>query len=307
MDLEQLRHFLKVAELRNFTRAADLVGLSQPALSRSIARLETELGQPVFERQSRHLTLTEAGELLLGRAQQILALVEDTQLEIGDDGQSGRVRVAAIPTIAPFFLPELLKRFRAGFPHASVIVQEDTTDKLLQKLSDGEVDVAIMARPFEARSLDIEDLFEEELLLVLPTDHPLCGKPQIRIGDIESLPFVLLGEAHCLTDNVLSFCRHKAFQPLAIERTSQLATVQELVSLNHGVSLIPAMAQQLDTSPSRTYRSLSGTRPTRKIVMVSNPHRFQSRLKQGFQQLLRSCSQSSPPGRLPARPGDCRP
>lgn len=288
MELEQLRHFLKVTEFSNFTRAADAVGLSQPALSRSIARLEKELGQPVFERQTRHLALTEAGQLLLGRAQQILSLVDDTRAEICDDGQTGRVRVAAIPTIAPFFLPELLKRFRAESPRANVIVQEDTTDKLLKKLSDGEVDVAIMARPLEAKYLEIEDLFEEELLLVMAADHPLRNKKQIRIVDIESLPFVLLGEAHCLTGNVLSFCRQKAFQPFAIERTIQLATVQELVSLNHGVSLIPAMARHLDTSKRRSYRSLSGTKPTRKIVMVSNPYRFQSRLLQGFKQLLRS-------------------
>lgn len=290
MELEQFRHFLKIAELRNFTRAADSVGLSQPALSRSIARLETELGQPVFERQSRQLALTEAGHLLLGRAQQILALVDDTCVEISDDGQCGRVRVAAIPTIAPFFLPKLLTRFRAEFPQARVIVQEDTTDNLLKKLSDREIDVAIMARPLDARSLEIEDLFEEELLLVMAADHPLQDKKQIRIADLESLPFVLLGEAHCLTGNVLSFCQQKAFQPLAVERTSQLATVQELVALDHGISLIPAMARQFDTNPSRTYRSLSGSKPTRKIVMVSNPHRFQSRLRQGFKQLLRSCS-----------------
>lgn len=295
MELEQLRHFLKVAEFSNFTKAANAVGLSQPALSRSIARLEAELGQPVFERQTRHLALTEAGQLLLGRAQQILSLVDDTKVEIGDDGQTGRVRVAAIPTIAPFFLPELLKRFRAESPRASVIVQEDTTDNLLKKLSDGEVDVAIMARPLEASYLEIEDLFEEELLLVMAADHPLRHKKQIRITDIEALPFVLLGEAHCLTSNVLSFCRQKAFQPLAIERTSQLATVQELVSLDHGVSLIPAMARHLDTSKRRSYRSLSGTKPTRKIVIVSNPYRFQSRLLKAFKQLLRSCSWQSQP------------
>ena len=295
MELEQLRHFLKVAEFSNFTRAADAVGLSQPAISRSIARLEEELGQPVFERQTRHLALTEAGQLLLGRAQQILSLVDGTKAEIGDDRHTGRVRVAAIPTPAPLIPPELLKQFRAESPQANVIVQEDTTDILLKKLSDGVIDVAIMARPLEARYLEIEDLFEEELLLVMAADHPLQNKKQIRITDIESLPFVLLGEAHCLTGNVLSFCRQKAFQPLAIERTSQLATVQELVSLDHGVSLIPAMARHLDTSKRRCYRSLSGTKPTRKIVIVSNPYRFQSRLLKAFKQLLRSCSWQSQP------------
>ena len=286
MELEQLRHFLKVAEFSNFTRAADAIGLSQPALSRSIARLEEELGQPMFERQTRNIALTEAGQLLMVRARQILTLVDDTRAEICDDGQTGRIRVAAIPTIAPYFLPELLKRFRVELPLAKVVVLEDTTENLLKKLSEGEIDVAIMARPVEARYLQIEDLFEEELLLVISAEHPLCNQKQIRITDIESLPFVLLGETHCLTDNVMSFCRQKSFHPVAVERTSQLATVQELVALDHGISLIPQMARDLDTCSRRVYRSLSGTKPSRKVIMGTNPYRFESRLLTRFKKLL---------------------
>ena len=162
MDIEQLRYFLKVAEHGNFTRAAEQIGISQPALSRSIARLEQELEQPVFERQTRGLKLTEAGVLLQGRAQQIVTLVEDTRAEITDDGVSGRVRVAAIPTIAPYFLPDVLRQFSDKFPAAVVSVQEDTTDHLLKAVSDGAVDVAVLALPLEARYLDIVELLEEE-------------------------------------------------------------------------------------------------------------------------------------------------
>ena len=104
MEIEQLRQFLVVADLQNFTRAAESIGLSQPALSRSIQRLEDELGQPVFERQTRKVVLTDAGQLLQSRAHQILAIVEDTKAEISDDGESGRIRLGAIPTIAPYYL-----------------------------------------------------------------------------------------------------------------------------------------------------------------------------------------------------------
>lgn len=287
MEIDQLRHFLKVAELGNFTRAAEAIGLSQPALSRSVARLEEELGQPVLERQTRNVALTEAGKLLIARARQIVSLVDDTVAEIADDGQTGQVRIAAIPTIAPFFLPSFLRKFGREFPKATVVVQEDTTDQLLKRLSDGEIDVAVMARPVDGKYLKIEDLFEEELLLVLAAGDPLCEKKQIRMSEIESLPFVLLGEAHCLTDNIVSFCRQKSFHPVSVERTSQLATVQELVALNHGVSMIPAMARALDTSPRRVYRSISGTKPSRKIIMVSNPYRYQSRLLESFKKSLR--------------------
>ncbi len=300
MELDQLRHFVKVAELGNFTRAAESLGLSQPALSRSIARLEEELGQPVLERQTRVTVLSDSGRLLLERARRILSLVEDAKAEIRDDGRSGRVRVAAIPTIAPFLLPRFLGTFSQDYPEAVVVVHEDATAGLLKKLADGEVDVAVLARPVKTKQLRFEDLFEEELLLVMSADHPLSARKRPRMADIESLPFVLLGEAHCLTENILGFCRKSAIHPVSVERTSQLATVQELVALNHGVSMVPAMARVLDQSHRRVYRSMAGTRPTRKIVMAWNPYRFQSRLIEAFKQRLRMHARESTNDVLPS-------
>lgn len=288
MEVDQLRYFLRVAERGNFTRAAEELNISQPALSRSIQKLEEELGQPVFERKTRSVALTDAGTLLQSRAQQILALIEDTKAEISDDGRSGQIRIGAIPTIAPFFLPNLLRQFSTEFPAASIIVQEDTTDHLLKRCTQGEIDLAILALPVPAKYLEVEELFQEELLLVLPLDHPLVNKPQIRLNDIKALPFVLLDEAHCLSDNIVSFCRQRSFHPVAVEQTSQLAMVQELVSLSHGISMVPQMARKLDQSDRRVYRSMSGIKPVRKIAMVWNPYRFQSRLLQAFQERLRT-------------------
>ncbi|QDU02080.1 Hydrogen peroxide-inducible genes activator [Gimesia chilikensis] len=288
MEVDQLRYFLRVAERGNFTRAAEELNISQPALSRSIQKLEEELGQPVFERKTRSVALTDAGTLLQSRAQQILALIEDTKAEISDDGRSGQIRIGAIPTIAPFFLPDLLRQFSTEFPAASIIVQEDTTDHLLKRCTQGEIDLAILALPVPAKYLEVEELFQEELLLVLPPDHPLVNKPQIRLNDIKALPFVLLDEAHCLSDNIVSFCRQRSFHPVAVEQTSQLAMVQELVSLSHGISMVPQMARKLDQSDRRVYRSMSGIKPVRKIAMVWNPYRFQSRLLQAFQERLRA-------------------
>lgn len=292
MEINELRYFLAVADHSNFTRAAESLGISQPALSRAIARLEEDLGQPVFERKTRAIALTDAGELLLIRARQIVSLLNDTRAEITDDGETGRIRIAAIPTIAPFFLPGLLQSFGNRNPKASLIVQEDVTEQTLKRCHDGDVDLAILALPVTTQYLEIETLFDEELLLVLPPDHPLQNKKAIRMSDVEPLPFVLLGEAHCLSDNILSFCRQKSFLPLAVERTSQLATVQELVSLGHGVSMVPAMAKAVDASTRRVYRSLSGQKPMRTIVMVWNAYRFQSKLFGKFKQHVRDYSQT---------------
>lgn len=287
MDLDQLRYFLRIADRQNFTRAAEDLGISQPALSRSIQKLEDELGQPVFERKTRSVALTDAGILLQARAQHVFSILDDTKSEITDDGQSGRVRVGAIPTIAPYYLPEVLRQFSKEFPKATLIVQENTTDALLKSCAQGEIDLAILALPVPAKYLEVEELFEEELLLVLPPDHPLVNQEKIRITDVEPYPFVLLDEAHCLSDNIVSFCRQRSFQPVAVERTSQLAMVQELVSLSHGVSMIPAMARRCDQSDRRVYRSFSGRKPTRTVAVVWNPYRYQNRLLAAFRDRLR--------------------
>lgn len=286
MELEQLRHFVKVAEHENMTRAAEQVRLSQPALSRSIARLETELGQPLFDRQSRKVALNDAGRLLLDRVRNILTMVDELKAEIGEDGQTGKVRIAAIPTVAPYFLPECLHTFHRKYPRAQVIVHEDTTRNLIKKISDGEIDIAIAALPITAKYLEVVPLFDEELLLVLPPDHPLAVRRTIRAEEIADLPFVLLDEAHCLSDNVVTFCRQKSFHPVSVERAVQLSMVQELVTLGHGISFVPAMARARDDSPTRVYRSLSGRKPIRTIAMITNPYRYQNQIVRHFQKHL---------------------
>lgn len=287
MEISQLRYFLKAAERQSFTRASHDLGMTQPALSRSIAKLEEEIGQPLFERQTRVVLLTDAGRLLQTRAEQILALIDDALAEITDDGESGRVRVGAIPTIAPYFLPSVLRTFRDQHPLASTVVFEETTDKLLQRCNQGEIDLAILAAPVPKQYLEVETLFEEELLLVLPADHPLADKRQISFADIQHEPFVLLHETHCLSETILSFCRQKSLHPVSMERASQLATVQELVALGHGISLIPKMARELDDDARRRYRSLAGQKPVRSIVLVWNPYRFQSRVMEHFKECIR--------------------
>ena len=277
LDLHLLVQFVVLARTKNFTRAAEELHLSQSALSRAIQKLEDQLGQPLFERKPREIVLTDLGGLLLDRAKEILKLMEDTFSELSEAGKRGRVRLGAIPTIAPYFLPTLLASFAKKHPEISVIVQEDTTDMLIKRCSHGEIDLALLALPVITRQLDLEPLFDEELLLLLPLGHPLEAEKKITAESVDGYPFVMLNEAHCLSENIASFCRKQSVQPVTIERTSQLATVQELVSLNHGVSIVPEMARKIDTSTQRTYRSFTSTKPSRTIAMMWNPDRFLSK------------------------------
>jgi LysR family transcriptional regulator, hydrogen peroxide-inducible genes activator len=290
MEISQLKYFLKVAEVGHFTRAANELALSQPALSRSIIKLEEELGQPLLERLGRSVVLTEAGEVLRQRAEQICGLVDDVKARITDDGESGLIRVASIPTIAPYLLPQLFRSFTRKYPAASLRMTEDTTERIVKQCGRGEVDVVVLALPAPTPHLDCEPLYEEELMLVMPSDHALAEKKRIVATDLALEPFVLLGEGHCLAHQIESFCARKRLQGVSVEKTSQLLTVQELVALGHGISFIPAMAAKLDQDPRRAYRSLTGESPLRTIATATNPYRFQSKLQRRFVDHLKEFS-----------------
>ncbi len=282
MDLGQLRYFSKIVEHRSFTRAAQDCSVSQPALSQQIAKLEKELGQPLFERQGRSIRLTPAGQLLQTKAEKILHLVDDAKRQITDDGQTGRIGITAIPTIAPYLIPQILSAVGDQFPHANFVVGEDTTETLLKRCSNGDVDVGILALPATAKYLTIEPLFEEELLLALSADHPLCGRARISSKDLVDEPFVLLGDTHCLVDSIESFCNQKNFQPVTTSRIEQLTTIQNLVALGLGISFVPKIATKDDLGGKVVYRSISGDKPTRKIAICWNPYRYQSQLLSNF-------------------------
>ena len=287
MDVGQLRYFSKIVEHRSFTRAAEDCHVSQPALSQQIGKLERELGQPLFERQGRTIRLTPAGQLLHNKAEQILFLVEDAKRRITDDGETGQICIGAIPTIAPYMLPILLRKVGDQFPKASMVVSEDTSDKLMKRVSNGEVDLGFLAMPAKSKYLKVEPLFEEPLFLALPANHRLAELDEVPLEDCSDEPFVLLGDTHCLTDSIANFCNGNSFQPIGTTRIEQLITVQNLVGMGHGLSFVPAMATQQNSDGRVVYRRITGEQPKRTIAVCWNPYRFQGQLQKNFSESVR--------------------
>lgn len=287
IEIQQMKQFMAVARAGNFTKAAKDLNLSQSALSRSIQKLEDEIGQPLFERRPREVVLTDLGEVFRERVREILKLTEDTFSFLSEAGHKGRIRLGAIPTIAPYFLPTILQSFSQENPEVSVLVQEDTTENLLLRCNRGEIDLAILALPVSVKYLETEPLFDEELFVVVPTGHELTTRSKITAEAIEDYPFVTLTEAHCLSDNIASYCRQESVQPVSVERISQLTTVQELVALGHGISMVPEMAKCLDACDRRAYLSFDGRAPTRTVGMLWNPYRYQSKWVENLREHLR--------------------
>ncbi len=290
MEMHQLRYFVAAADLGSFTRAAEYCLVSQPSLSQQIAKLEQELGQPVFERLGRKITLTDAGVVLLEHARKILALAEEAKIRIADQHEQGigRVTVAAIPTVGPYVLPAVLKHYAQVCPNASLDVYEEVTENAVRMCREGEVDAALLALPLDEPPLQAEPLLRDELLVALPSKHRLAARETIALEDLTEEPFILLNEMHCLTGDVLAFCRQRSFRPRVTCRGSQLTTVQQMIALGYGVSLLPRLAADADTSKQRVYRPLL-ERPTRTIALVWNPRRHQSRLAAQLLETVREC------------------
>jgi LysR family hydrogen peroxide-inducible transcriptional activator len=289
MELHQLRYFVAVADLKNFTRAAEKCLVAQPSLSQQIINLEKELGRSLFERLGRKVRLTDAGRSLYEQSVPILASVEEAKRRVSETADPGRgkVSVGAIPTVAPYLLPPLLRQFARKFPCSEVAVHEDLTEHTVKGCLEGELDVGVAALPLASDLLHVEPLFREELLLALPPGHRLTKKRRITLEDVGGEPFILLDEIHCLGEHIVRFCTQNDCHPLVQCRSAQLLTVQELVALGQGVSLIPAMACDVDRGKRCRYRSLAGNKPARTLAMIWHKLRYRSPLVLQFIETVR--------------------
>src|SRR5246127_1786166 len=279
MEMHQLRYFVAVARSGNFSRAADECRVAQPSLSQQILKLEDEVGERLFERTRRRAILTPAGSLFLPHALDVLEAAERGRQEIRDmDGQvRGKILLGALPTIAPYFLPEIIRLFREKYPGAELILHEQTTDQLVRKLEENEIDLALISDVANNADVQIEPLFSEELLLCLPADHPLVHQKSVVAADLHQEKFILMHESHCLGEQAQQFCHSKGFKPRISCRSAQVGTVLAMVKAGLGISLIPEMAREHGLEEGIVYRSLDGTRPKRAIVLAVSSQRKPSR------------------------------
>ena len=293
MELHQLRYFVAVAETGSFTRAAEREGVTQPTLSEQVIRLESVdhgVGRRLFDRLGRKVVLTDAGHELLGRAQSILAAVDEAERAVRDSAEGGRLRVGAIPTIAPFLLPSAVSRFRKGHPAVQLQLKEDLTERLLADLLAGELDIGVMAMPIRDDRLHVEKLYAEPLVMALPAGHRLVARPEVRLADVVDEPFILLDDMHCFGDQVLSLCRRGGVEPRVVCRGEQIVTLLAMVAAGQGVSVVPEMAAAGDTSPQRVYRPLGKPSPTRTLCAVWHKQRYRPPSLRAFAEVLKTQS-----------------
>ena len=276
MTLTELRYIVAVARERHFGRAAETCFVSQPTLSVAVKKLEEELGVTLFERGPGEVSVTPGGQKIVEQAQRVLEEASRIReiAAAGKDPLAGPLRLGAIYTIGPYLLPKLIPILRRTAPAMQLLIQENFTHRLAEELRSGEVDVILIALPFEAPGVMTRAVYDEPFMVAVPKGHPWEGRKRVTSEELTSESLLLLGEGHCFRDQVLEIChtvRARERSPLAktVEGGS-LETIRQMVAGGVGITVLPATSTTTTGGASDLIRILPFARPapTRRVGLA---------------------------------------
>ncbi len=242
--LKQLRYLLALNETGHFGKAAEICFVSQPAFSVAIKELENLLNVQLVDRTNKSVTITSIGQRIIQQAQLCIRDAEGL-MEIARDYQSpltGMLKMGVIPTIAPFLLPKVLPAIRKNFPQLELYFKEDQTEKIYHQLMSGQLDILLLALPYEMKNTEQLPLFNDKFMLASRAGSQLLDAENYRLNSLDSESILLLEEGHCLRDHALSAC--KLHKPEKISRFSatSLFTLVQMVESDLGITFLPEMA-----------------------------------------------------------------
>jgi DNA-binding transcriptional LysR family regulator len=288
MELRQLRYLVAVAEEQHFTRAAAREHVAQPALSQQIRRLEAELGLTLVQRTTRRVAMTEAGELLVARARRAIAELDTAQAELQSLAgvQAGRLSVGALHTMGPVDLSLLLATFHRSHPGVELTVREQSSEELAAMLRDDEVELAFLSvtERMESHGLTLHPLVSEELVAVLPREHPLAGCPSVRLADLADDAFVSFRVGSRPRELLVAAGAAAGFQPRIALESNESRRIRSLVSRGLGVAILPrsdAEAPGAEVAVS----ALDGPALRRDVLLASRAERHLSPAALAFRTL----------------------
>jgi len=245
MTLTELRYIVAVAQKKHFGRAAQACFVSQPTLSIAIKKLEEELDIKLFERSSKNeIRITDIGQQIVEQAQKVL---RETQViheisQQGKDPLSGTFKLGAIYTIGPYLLPGLIPSLSESAPNLTLIIEEDFTANLSQKLKQGELDAIIISYPFDEPGIETAALYEEPFVVAVHSQHEWQAREQITVNELVGQDLMLLGAGHCFRDQVLQACPGCMEGSNELTRTlegSSLETIRHMVAAGTGITVLP--------------------------------------------------------------------
>ena len=269
--MKQLQYLVALADTQHFGRAAQRCFITQSTLSAGIRDLESVLGTAVAERSNRHVLMTNAGLQIADRAKAVLREAEEL-MEVARADRSpmaGEMRLGVIPTISPFVLPRVFPVLRDRFPELTIYLREEQTAPLLARLEDGELDVALIALPYDTEDLCTEVIMEDEFVFACNRSHALAGANEVSLEALAGEQLMLLEEGHCLRGHTLDVCGMGDKRARAQFEASSLHTLVQMVAEGIGVTLIPRLAVDADITQG-TGISLSrlGMSASRQIALA---------------------------------------
>lgn len=266
--IRQLRYFVALCEERHFGRAAARSFVSQSAFSTAIQDLESLLGAQLVDRTRRQVTITSIGQDIEVQARLCLRDVESL-VEIAGKQQrplTGPLRLGVIPTIAPFLLPGLLPGLRRKFSGLKLFLVEDQTEDLHTRLLDGDIDLMLLALPYDLRSTETMSLFRDKFCLAIREGSSITNPENYRFNRLQSDSILLLEDGHCLRDHALDACRIRDTEKVSRFAASSLLTLIEMIDADLGISFLPEMARgstllrntrvRMHKLPDRSYREI---------------------------------------------------
>jgi LysR family nitrogen assimilation transcriptional regulator len=244
MDLKQLEYFLRVAELRSFSRAGEQLDISQPSLSRQIGLLEQELGQHLLSRNGRGVEPTEAGLRLMEHARALLTLAARAteDLQTFRRTPTGKVTIGLPPRIARVLTAPLVQRFSVAFPGASIAVAEGLSTAMREWLLTGRVELALLYDPPASPQLTYESLFREDLVLVTAAAGPLRLPARVKVDNLDKYPLILPSQPNAIRSLVEGVCRPRGVRLKIAAEVDAVETITELATQGHACAILPRSA-----------------------------------------------------------------
>ncbi len=246
--LRQLEYFVAVIDHGAFHSAAKACGVSQPGLSAQLQELERQLGVVLVERARPKVLPTEAGAALLERARALLLGAQDLTEAARTHARpfTGPLRLGVIPTVAPYLLPSAVPALRNAHPDLRLFIHEDETDRLLEQLERGHMDLLLLSLDAQLGDVARLAVFDDAFQLAVPTDHCLARRKWVRESEIAGEALLLLEDGHCLRDQVLDLCHATGASESTDFRASSLGTLVQMVAGGEGITLLPSMSIEIE-------------------------------------------------------------
>lgn len=243
--IKQLRYFAALCEYGHFGRAAEACFVSQSAFSTAIQDLETLLGTQLVDRTNRQVTITGVGQEVATQARLVLRDLDGLIETAGQRREPlcGNLRLGVIPTIAPFLLPRVLPKLRLEYPDLKLYLTEDRTQRIHEKLLDGDLDLLLLALPYDLRSVEEMPLFKDRFLLACRDNTERVEPGKYQFNRLEADSILLLEDGHCLRDHALAACKIRDSDKVSRFSASSILTLVEMVDADLGITYLPEMAE----------------------------------------------------------------